>query len=129
MKQTTKDWLSLAEDDLLAAKALSHEYRLTNLVAFHCQQCIEKCFKALIEEQDKPSVKSHDLVRLQLSTGIQFSESETTILKVINEVYIDSHYPGDLGLLPHGKPSISEIEAFIQFCENFYNRLNIQLGH
>lgn len=69
MKQTTKDWLSLAEDDLLAAKALAHE------------------------------------------------------------IYIDSRYPGDLGLLPHGKPSISEIEAFIQFCENFYNRLNIQLGH
>jgi hypothetical protein len=25
---------------------------------------------------------------------------------MINEVYIDSRYPGDLGLLPHGKPTI-----------------------
>jgi hypothetical protein len=36
MKQTTKDWLTFAEDDLLAARALSPEDRLSNLVAFHC---------------------------------------------------------------------------------------------
>jgi hypothetical protein len=30
MKQTTKDWLTVAEDDLLAAKALAIEARLTN---------------------------------------------------------------------------------------------------
>jgi len=66
MKQATKDWLTFAEDDLLAAKALANEDRLTSLVAFHCQQCLEKCFKAMIEEQDKPSSRSHDLFRLQL---------------------------------------------------------------
>jgi len=60
MKQTTKDWLSAAEDDLWAAKKLASEVRLTNIVAFHCQQCLEKCFKAVIEEQGKPSIKSHD---------------------------------------------------------------------
>jgi len=129
MKQTTKDWLSFAEDDLLAAKALAKEDRLSNVVAFHCQQCLEKCFKALIEEQDKLSMKSHDLLRLQLIANIPLSDSEKILLSMINEVYIDSRYPGDLGLLPQGKPTISEIEAFIQFCENFYNRLNIQLGH
>jgi len=36
MKQITKDWLTIAEDDLLAAKKLAHEVRLTNLVSFHC---------------------------------------------------------------------------------------------
>ena len=73
MKQTTKDWLTVAEDDLLAAKTLASEDRLTSLVAFHCQQCLEKCFKAMIEEQDKPSIKSHDLLRLQLIANIQLS--------------------------------------------------------
>jgi HEPN domain-containing protein len=34
----TKDWLTAAEDDLLAAKKLAGEDRLTNVVAFHCQQ-------------------------------------------------------------------------------------------
>ena len=126
MKQTTKDWLTVAEDDLLAAKTLASEDRLTNLVSFHCQQCLEKCFKAMIDEQDKPSIKSHDLLRLQLIANIQLSASETTLLSIINETYIDTRYPGDLGLLPHGKPTISEIEPFIQLCDTIYNRLKDQ---
>ena len=126
MKQTTKDWLTAAEDDLLAAKKLADEDRLTNVVAFHCQQCLEKCFKAVIEEQGKPSIKSHDLLRLQLNANIQLNEPETILLGIINEVYIDARYPGDLGLLPHGKPTISEIEDFIVFCDSIFNRLKGQ---
>ena len=56
MKQTTKDWLNAAEDDLLAAR-----------------------------------------------------------------------YPGDLGLLPHGKPTISEANTFIEFCESLFYRLKDQI--
>ena len=127
MKQTTKDWLTAAEDDLLAAKKLAGEDRLTNVAAFHCQQCLEKCFKAVIEEQGKPSIKSHDLLRLQLNANIQFKEPETILLGIINEVYIDTRYPGDLGLLPHGKPTRSEIEAFILFCDTIFTHLMEQL--
>ena len=123
MKQTTKNWITLAEDDLLAAKTLAGEDRLTNLVSFHCQQCLEKCFKAIIEEKDKPSIKSHDLLRLQLNAGVKLSEPETIMLGIINEIYIDSRYPGELGLLPNGKPTLSEAEAFIQLSDNILLRL------
>ena len=123
MKQTTKNWITLAEDDLLAAKTLAGEDRLTNLVSFHCQQCLEKCFKAIIEEKDKPSIKSHDLLRLQLNAGVKLSHQETIMLGIINEVYIDSRYPGELGLLPNGKPTLSEAEAFIQLSDNILLRL------
>jgi len=70
MEQTTKDWLTSAEDDLLSSKTLASDERLTNVASFHCQQCIEKCFKAVIEELNKPSIKSHDLLRLQLTSNI-----------------------------------------------------------
>lgn len=123
MKQTTKDWLTAAEDDLLAAKKLAGENRLTNVVAFHCQQCLEKCFKAIIEEQGKPSIKSHDLLRLQLNADIQLIETDIILLGIINEVYIDARYPGDLGLLPHGKPTITEANSFIEFSELIFNRM------
>ncbi len=126
MKQTTKEWLTAAEDDLLAAKKLAGEDRLTNVVAFHCQQCLEKCFKSVIEEQGKPSIKSHDLIRLQLNADIQLAENETILLGIINEVYIDARYPGDLGLLPHGKPTIAEVEAFILFCDKIFIRMKEQ---
>jgi HEPN domain-containing protein len=127
MKQTTKDWLTVAEDDLLAAKTLLREERLTNLVSFHCQQCLEKCFKAMIEEQDKPSIKSHDLIRLQAIVNFQLSVRESELLGIINEIYIEARYPGDLGLLPNGKPTISESEAFIHLCDTILFRIKLQL--
>ncbi|MCA1760896.1 MAG: HEPN domain-containing protein [Bacteroidales bacterium] len=126
MKETTKDWFTAAEDDLLSAKKLISEERLTNIVAFHCQQCIEKSLKGIIEEKNKPSAKSHDLLRLRDIAGIVLSDQETILLETINEVYIDARYPTDLGLMPNGKPTTEEAETFISFTENLNNKL-IQL--
>jgi HEPN domain-containing protein len=124
MKETTKDWLTFAEEDLIAARTLSKDDRLTGMVSFHCQQCLEKCFKAVIEELDKTFLKSHDLLRLQLYAGIELSDQETFLLSMINEVYIDARYPGDMGLLPHGKPTIPEVNEFIELCEKILERIN-----
>ncbi len=42
MKAITKQWLEYAKADILVAKnSLSDEF-LSNIVAFHCQQTIEK---------------------------------------------------------------------------------------
>lgn len=123
MKETTKDWFRIAEDDLLSAKKLISEERLANIVAFHCQQCIEKSLTGIIEEKNQPSVKSHDLLRLRDIAGIEFSEQETFFLETINEVYIDARYPTDLGLMPNGKPTTEEAENFISFTENLYDKL------
>ena len=123
MKETTNDWFIAANDDLLAAKTLATDSRITNLAAFHCQQCLEKCFKAVIEEFENLTLKSHDLIRLQIAADIQLTDYELNLMEIINEVYIDARYPGDLGLLPHGKPSVDEIANFIQFCEDISFKL------
>ena len=81
----------------------------------------------MIEEMDKPSIKSHDLIRLHLNANIQLSVSDLVLLGIINEVYIDARYPGDLGLLPHGKPTVSEIEDFMNFCESILSRMTDQI--
>ena len=50
MKKQVEDWLLLADKDLQAAGIIfNDEYPLTNIAAFHCQQAIEKYFKAFIE--------------------------------------------------------------------------------
>ena len=85
MKQTTNDWLLAAEDDLLAAQKLVTEAKLTNVVAFHCQQWLEKCFKAVIEEKGLSPLKSHDLIRLQQNATVQILEPELILLATINE--------------------------------------------
>ena len=49
MKKQVKDWILLADQDLNASEILiKNEYPLTNIVAFHCQQTIEKYFKAYL---------------------------------------------------------------------------------
>ena len=127
MKQITKDWLTLAWEDLLAAKALVKEEGITNLASFHCQQCLEKSLKASIEEQNKPSVKSHDLIRLLTFADIRLTEEDLKLLSTLNEIYIDSRYPGDLGLLPSGKPTQQEVQSFINFSEKLLLRINADM--
>ncbi len=82
----------------------------------------------MIEELDKPAIKSHDLIRLQFNAKITLSVPEEILLGTINEVYIDARYPGDLGLLPHGKPTVSEINDFINFCESIMLRIAHHIG-
>lgn len=123
MKLTTKEWLTAAEDDLLSAKKLINEERLTNIVAFHCQQCIEKSFKAMIEEQEKKSIKSHDLLRLKDIANIELSDNNTLFIATINEVYIDSRYPGDMWLMPQGKPTLDDAKEFIEFTEAIFYKI------
>ena len=127
MKPATKEWINLAEDDLLAARILLTNERLTNILAFHCQQALEKIFKAAIEEKGEIVIKSHDLLKLRSISGISVSERKMEIIRVLNEVYIDTRYPGDMGLLPEGKPSISESEEFIDICTSILNKVKNSL--
>jgi len=100
---------------------------LTNLAAFHCQQCVEKCLKGLIEEKDKTALRSHDLFRLQIHADFQLDATDAQLLGIINEVNIDARYPGDMGLMPSGKPTSKEVEQFILFTQKIFNRINDQL--
>jgi len=50
MRPITKEWLKAADDDITAMKSMLDVPAITNIVAFHAQQCIEKAFKAIIEE-------------------------------------------------------------------------------
>jgi HEPN domain-containing protein len=64
MKKLVADWVLMAEKDIKAASMIIDEDYLTNIAAFHCQQAIEKYFKAYILEYDKPLLKIHDLPKL-----------------------------------------------------------------
>ncbi len=66
MKQLTKEWLNFALDDLAAIERLKTDPGLTNIVAFHAQQAIEKSFKAIFEEKGIDFIKTHNLQSLFL---------------------------------------------------------------
>ena len=41
----------------------------------------------------------------------------------INDLYIDSRYPGDLGLLPYGKPTLEDVKEFYDFAKEIFYKV------
>jgi HEPN domain-containing protein len=116
MKKQVEDWILLAEKDLYAAELMIRDdYPLMNIVAFHCQQTIEKYIKAYFLEKEIPLIKTHDLIKL--NAKIKDLELDESKLMIINEVYIESRYPGDLGLIPDGIPTKEDAMKFIEFAK------------
>ena len=128
MKTITLEWLNRAEDDLLAAKLLLAQPELTNMVAFHAQQAVEKTLKAALEELEIAALKTHSLTRLYslLIPNISISV-EQDMLDRLEAVYIQSRYPGEMGLLPHGKPTQEEAQEFLRFAQQLYNHVQTSL--
>jgi HEPN domain-containing protein len=128
MKKLVDDWIMLAEKDVKTASIIINEEYLTNVVAFHCQQAIEKYFKAYILEHDKPLLKIHDLPKLYgIVKEIKDFEIDEDLLSIINETYIEDRYPGELGLLPDGMPSKKQAHDFLGFTRNIEEKIKTEL--
>jgi len=123
MKTFTKEWLVAANDDLLTVNAIISNDLLTHIVAFHAQQCIEKCFKAILEDNEIDLPKIHKLIKLKNILPIQLSISNDDILNTLDGLYIDSRYPGAMGLLPNGKPTLEEAREFYEFAQSIFNQV------
>lgn len=121
MKKITKDWLASAESDLLLIRMILSQENLTHLSAFHAQQSIEKTFKAIVEENDLGFIKTHSLETLFNKVKKSFApEIDTNLLTLLDQLYIDARYPGELGLLPNGKPSAIEAKEFYALALQLY---------
>ena len=58
-------WLALAASDLRVAEGVAKfETGEWHQVCFHCQQAAEKALKAMLEADDQPPPRTHDLVVL-----------------------------------------------------------------
>jgi len=121
MKPITKEWLDRAKEDLDASLAIIPNEHLTNIVAFHSQQAVEKSLKGIIEEFEIGFEKIHNLERL-LGVVIKRVNLEVDIdfIKRLDEVYISTRYPSDLGLIPSGKPSMQDAKELYDFANAFY---------
>lgn len=124
MKEITKDWLKVASDDIAVARIIINQESLTQIVAFHCQQAIEKYLKAIIEERTGNVPKVHNLSFLLglVEEYIQISIDEE-IVESLDSLYIEGRYPGEIGLLPNGRPSLSEAGAFLSNTELIQKRV------
>lgn len=91
MKEVTKEWLKAAKDDLRLIEKIIKDEHLTHLASFHAQQSIEKCLKAVIEENELEIEKIHNLQRLfnAIKGKIQL-EKNTDIIKTLDRLYISA---------------------------------------
>ena len=121
-KKQALQWIKAANDDLDNISYIIKVEHLTNIVAFHSQQAIEKSFKALIEYKKIEFVKTHNLEKLykKLENIIKVDYES---LELINELYIESRYPGDMGLLPYGKPTIEDAKEFYTFAQDLFDKV------
>lgn len=118
MKPVAEAWLIKAGEDLEAIRALQGNPQLTGVVAFHAQQCVEKCLKAVAEERVGTVPRVHDLRRLWEVVADQFTGAlNIDLLRELTDIYTDSRYPGDLGLMPLGKPTEKDAARFEQFAD------------
>lgn len=121
MKPVTQAWLTKAGEDLDAVRVLRGNPQLTGVIAFHAQQCVEKCLKAVAEELAGTVPRVHDLRRLWEVVADQFREAlDIDLLRELTDVYTDCRYPGDLGLMPSGKPTEEDTARFEQFADQVH---------
>jgi HEPN domain-containing protein len=108
MKETARPWIEFARRDLAVAEAIKDNEYIANAVMYHCQQVVEKAFKAIFEEHGLRIPRIHSLTQLfsDLTSRklLPASGISPKDLLFLDQVYLDSRYPGGLGLLPHGFP-------------------------
>lgn len=124
MKRQAEHWLDKAEEDLILVEEIIDNEHLTNMVAFHSQQAIEKSIKAVLEEKENHVPRIHNIITLKgkIENYIELAVDQE-IFDQINELYIDSRYPTDLGLLPDGKPSKEIAEKFFIMATEIHKNI------
>lgn len=62
MREVTTEWVAKAENDFIVAERESIGVPVIyDAVCFHSQQCVEKYFKAVLQENEVYFEKTHDL--------------------------------------------------------------------
>ena len=93
------------------------------MTSFHSQQSVEKSLKAVLEYHSLKVPRKHDVLMLKDLVCDFIDIPDEDILEDLNALYIDSRYPGEIGLLPHGKPTIQDAQEFYTFANEIFSRV------
>mgnify|MGYP006303247215 CR=1 FL=1 len=121
MRKQAEAWLSASYYDLLVIEEIILNPQLTHMVAFHAQQATEKALKAIIEFVDEKIPKTHNLIVLnEITNNIRTLNLDPELIIQLNDIYIDTRYPTDIGLLPEGKPDKETAQIFYDLAKEVY---------
>lgn len=94
------DWLEVAGEDLSCARILLSQDSCYNMVAFHCQQTIEKALKSYILLKSGQLMDGHNLTWL-CKRAMRYDREFDQWLDecaALNHCYIETRYPADIPL-------------------------------
>jgi HEPN domain-containing protein len=115
MKPLTRDWVEKAEGDFLVATQIMRrrKNRVLDAACFHCQQSVEKYFKARLCEAGLSFPKTHDLVvLLNLLVGVEpLWSSLLPAAHTLTDYAVDFRYPGDKASLAEAKQAMKDSVA------------------
>jgi HEPN domain-containing protein len=120
--QMAKEWLKASSYDLEVIKEILENENLTHMSAFHAQQALEKVLKAVLEFHTQKIPKIHNIKKLlNLTKEYLDLNVDIDIIIKIDTLYIESRYPGDMGLLPYGQPTVQDAKEFYQIANDFFD--------
>jgi len=126
----SQEWIKAALIDLDVIKAIVADDNLTTITAFHSQQSIEKCLKALLELNNQEVPKVHNIKKLlNLTKEYIHLEVDVNLIIKIDTLYIESRYPGDMGLLPYGKPTSRDAQEFYSVAQYIFEKVSDMVKH
>lgn len=116
-----REWLDKADGDFEAALSLYKSRRkrkLLYIIAFHCQQAIEKYLKALMIGLRIDFPKTHDLVQLLslIRRKDAFLSGIKNDLNMLNPFAVGFRYPGE-------DVTAEELKAVVIITKNLRNIL------
>ena len=99
MRPLTREWVEKVEGDFIVAVQIMRrrKQRVYDIACFHCQQAVEKYFKARLTEAELPHPRTHDLpALLQLLLPVEpLWKSYEPVAKSLTEYAVNFRYPGD----------------------------------
>lgn len=114
-------WLAKADSDLRTVQAaLALDPPETEIAAFHCQQSVEKCLKALLVAYDVDPPRVHDLgVLLEMCSdqGHDLTDLRAAILD-LNPFAVQFRYPTE-----EPAPEEEEVQAGLDAAESIRRRV------
>lgn len=118
-----KAWIEKADHDLGTAKIIFlHIPEYYDIIAFHCQQAVEKYIKAILIHYRIEFIRSHDLVYLLdlLSEKIIIEEAKFRSVFSLNNYSVQIRYPNRIIHLTKDElvSAIKTTEDFRTLCVN-----------
>ena len=127
-KELAIEWLKAAKPDLDNIVYIVNDKSLTTIVAFHSQQAVEKTLKSLLVYDSTDVPKIHSLNKLFKMVDKYLSVENVKIIDDLDSIYIESRYPGEIGLMPAGRPTIEEAKEFYNFALKIFDKVCTIIG-